>query len=75
MTKLEWIRQRYKVPAFRNGMVLVQYGGRERAGTIVGADANLRLRVRLDGFSAKDVLLVHPEGVTYLDEKSPGAGV
>ena len=69
MTKLEWIRQRYKVPAFRNGMVLVQYGGRERAGTIVGADTNLRLRVRLDVFSAKDVLLVHPEGVTYLDGK------
>jgi len=66
MTKLEWIRQRYKVPAFRNGMVLVQYGGRERAGTIVGADTNLRLRVRLDGFSANDVILVHPDGVKYL---------
>ena len=66
MTKLEWIRKQYKVPAFRNGAVLVQYGGRERAGTIVGADTNLRLRVRLDGFSANDVILVHPDGVKYL---------
>ena len=75
MTKLELIRRQYKVPAIHNGKVLVQYGGRERAGTIVGADTKLRLRVRLDGFSAKDVLMVHPEGVTYLDEKSPRAGV
>jgi len=75
MTKLERIRHLYDVPAFFNGRVAVKYGGRERTGTIIGADTNLRLRVRLDGFSAKDVLLVHPEGVTYLDEKSPGAGV
>ena len=66
MTKLDLIRKQYKVPAFRNGVVLVQYGGRESAGTIVGADTNLRLRVRLDCFSANDVILVRPDGAKYL---------
>ena len=75
MTKLERIRHLYDVPAFFNGRVAVKYGGRERTGTIIGADTNLRLRVRLDCFSAEDVFLVDPGWVTYLDDESPVAGV
>jgi len=66
MTKMDYIRERYKVPAKRGGRIIYKgcLGG-DRAGIITGSSYG-RLRIRLNG--EKISLYYHPTWkIEYLE--------
>lgn len=61
---MQYIRDRYKVPAYRGGRVRVNFRGDIKLATIKTADH--RVRVHIDGHHRTRRWIYHPLDVDYL---------